>query len=193
MKLHASYSLIRTWNNGLGYENAVKSYFKLDHFTTKAQDEGKRMHQIWADHVKENGTIPTVFGTRKLNNPLVEQLVEVEINEWLSFKMYADLIDEPVLIDWKTGAKTSEQYASEMQLPLYGAILSLKGIMVNKGEIYRWDWKNVDHSYVWLTKELKQEAMNLAVEQATQIHNYFLQNGLYEKYQANRDQSAPRT
>lgn len=190
MRLHASYTLLKTWNNGLGYDAATKMYFKLEKFASKAMVEGARKHKEWADHVIATKTIPEIFGVRKLNAPVVEKLIEHEINEWLSLKMFADCIDEPVLIDWKTGGKTSEQYASEKQLPLYGAILSLEGINVTKGEIYRYDWKNVDHSIVWLTKEAKQDALNWALDQSAQIHNYFTENGLYEKYQAKREEGA---
>lgn len=192
MRLHASYTLLKAWNGGTGYEQVVKMYFKLEKFTTRAMAEGQSYHKTWAKEVIETKAIPAVFGVRKLNNPIVEKLIEVEINDWLSLKMFADCIDEPTLIDWKTGAKTSESYAGEKQLPLYGAILSLQNINVDRGEIYRWDGRKADHSIVYLTKQAKQEAMDWALEQATQIHNYFVENGIYEKYQASRDQSPTR-
>lgn len=195
MKLHASYTLLKAWNDGTGYEQVVKMYFKLEKFTTRAMATGQEVHKAIAENIKEFGRLPSDMGGHKFTSPIVEKLYEVEINEWLSLKMFADCIDGEILYDWKTGAKTSESYAGEKQLPLYGAILGLAGVQVNRGEIHRVDLSpahKLDTSVVWLTKEAKQAALDWALEQATQIHNYFTENGLYEKYQASRDQSPTR-
>lgn len=174
-------------------------YFKLEQFTTPAMAEGREWHEKFAEEIRKTKCMPSIFGGKPLSdNPIVEQKKVVQIEEWLELVYIMDLYDLPVLYDWKTGAKSSEEYAGEMQLRLYGVGATLSGHYVNRGEIHRLnpnDFELVnteagppvkkyhtDMSIVWLTDKALNDTHNWLVTTAGEMHNYLLENGLYERF-----------
>ena len=98
-----------------------------------------------------------------------------------------DNYDKPILHEYKTGKGSSESYASSMQLPVYAVGATLAGLYVEKGEIYHYDQysKKVDMSMIWMTDKLLKDAENWIITLGGEMHDYFLKNGLYQKFGPN--------
>lgn len=189
-KLTASFTLLNQWSSG-NWKDAINSYFRLDKFTSRAMAEGKEYHEQWAKEVLATNRLPTVFDYPEhpgLVSPKVEETLIVSIQDWLEIKGVIDERDGKVIRDWKTGASMSEEYANSYQMPLYGVLCTMKGELIERGEIHHYNQhtEKKDVSTVWLTDKLMQDSLNWAITVAGEIHSYFTENELYEKFSARR-------
>lgn len=185
-KFRASYTVLSQWESG-NWEQAVKTYFKLEKFTTPAMQDGKEWHEKWEKHIRETNTMPIEFGGAKLDNPIVEGKVVVELDEWLDLVSVIDLYNSPVIYDWKTGKQSSEVYAGTKQGGIYAMIATLTNKYVERIEIHHYDQyrKQSDMSIVWVTPELMDASHNWVVTNAAEMHTYLQDNKLYERFGAN--------
>ena len=182
-QFRASYTILNTWASG-DYERTIKSYFRLEEFDNKAMADGRDWHNKWAAEVLTTNSIPKIFGDKKLKNPTVEQYMKVQLSDWLELSGKIDCLDEPTIYDWKTGKQSSEAYASDKQVGIYGVLCTMKKIYVDRGEIYHFDQykKQPDMSVTWITDKLLKDSLNWIETLSSEIHNYFIQNDLYKKY-----------
>lgn len=185
-KFRASYSVLNAWQSGQ-YERAVKMYFKLEEFTTEAMADGKELHKKFEDEVNKTKCLPKIFGGDKLINPKTEFKSVVEIYKWLQLVYVVDLLDAPIIFDYKTGKGSSESAASTKQLGVYGVGCTFDKIKVKKGVILHYDQysKKIDNSTVWITDSLLNNTFNWIETLSSEIHQYFLQNDLYKRYGKN--------
>lgn len=182
-KFRASYSILSAWASG-DWERAVKMYFKLETFTSPAMEEGKRFHEQWAKYIEENKSTPPELGGIKLLNPTPEIKKTVNIHDWLDLVGVIDCYDKPIIYEWKTGKQSSESHASSPQAGVYGVLATLAGFYADKAEIYHYDQhlKKSDMSIVWLTDKVLKDSLNWVETLSSEMHNFLLENGLYEKY-----------
>lgn len=182
-KFQASYSVLNAWASG-NWERAIKMYFKLDSFTTEAMADGSYYHDKWCEEVKKTGRLPDEFGGGPLKNPVCETRLFATISDWLELAGTPDVVDSPIIYDYKTGKGMSELYARSKQLPVYGVLCTLNNIYVEKGVILHYDQYTgkLENSYVWLTDKALQDAMNWVETYASEMHSYFLEQHLYEKF-----------
>lgn len=182
-KFRASYSILSTWASG-DWEKAIKMYFRLETFTSPAMEEGKKYHQEWAEYILKNKTTPPELGTIKLNDPTPEIKITVNIHDWLDLVGVIDCYDKPAIYEWKTGKSSSESHASSPQAGVYGVLATLHGLYADRAEIYHYDQytKKSDRSIVWLTDQVLKDSLNWVETLASEMHNYLLENKLYEKY-----------
>ena len=185
-KFRASFSVLSLWASG-NWEMAVKQYFKLEKFLTPQMAEGRDWHEKWAKHIAETKTMPIEFGGAKLKSPIAEQKTVVNIDTWLDLVGIIDCYDNPTVYEWKTGKQTSESYAGTMQGGIYAMLATLSGKYVEKIEIHHYDQysKKSDMSIIWVTPELMEKAHNWVVTLSAEIHTYFTENGLYDRFGAN--------
>lgn len=183
MKFRASYSVLSTWASG-DWEKAIKQYFKLETYTSPAMEEGKRYHKLWADQITEFKESPIEIGAIKFSDPTVEIKKTVSVNDWLDLVGVIDCYDKPILYEWKTGKSSSESYASSPQAGVYGVLATLAGLYVEKAEIHHFDQylKKSDFSIVWITDEMLKNSLNWVETLSSEMHNYFNENKLYDKY-----------
>ena len=174
------------WKSG-NWEIATKAYFKLEKFATPAMMDGRKWHKTWEDHINATKTLPLEFGGAKLNDPKVEGKKVVELEDWLDLVGVIDCYDKPIIYDWKTGKQSSEVHAGDEQVGVYGVLATMSGLYVEKAEIYHWDQylKLSDMSIVWLTDELLKKSHDWVVTLAAEMHTYFQDNKLYERFGAN--------
>jgi hypothetical protein len=187
-KFRASYSLLKVWESG-DYERAVKSYFRLEDFTTPAMAEGKAQHEKWAAEIEANKKLPQVFGGKVLKNPIIEKYTKVSIKDWLELSGKLDCLDEDTVYEFKTGKQSSEVYASDKQVGVYGVLCTLSRVMVRKGEIYHYDQyrRQADMSISWITDKMLKDSLDWIETLSSEIHNYFLENDLYSKFNQRRE------
>jgi hypothetical protein len=147
-------------------------------------EEGKRFHKLWADQITEFKESPTEIGAIKFINPIAEIKKTVSINDWLDLVGVIDCYDKPIIYEWKTGKSSSESYASSEQIGVYGVLATLAGLYVEKAEIHHYDQylKKSDFSIVWVTDEMLKNSLNWIETLASEMHNYFNENKLYDKY-----------
>jgi hypothetical protein len=101
-----------------------------------------------------------------------------------------DCLDSPTVHEYKTGVSSANVYANSMQMPLYALGAMLLGYYVNKGIIYRLNQHrkrangtyDVEIATVWLTDKQIEKAQNWMLTIASEMHNYFLTNDLYNKF-----------
>jgi len=179
----ANYTVLNAWSSG-NWDGAIEMYFSLKKFTSRAMGEGKDYHDQFEEETRKTGHLPAIFGGKQLNKPVVEFKNTVKIEEWLQLKFKIDCLDEPTIYEYKTGKETSESYAESHQLGVYGVGCTLSGIFVNKAEVYHFDQytKKVDMSVRWITKKMLENDLNWIVTISSEMHNYFLENDLYNKF-----------
>lgn len=190
-KFRASYSVLNIWKSG-DWERAIKAYFKLEKFTTQAMADGHQWHQKWCDHINKTKTLPIEFGGQKLNNPICEKKIVVELADWLDYVFIIDCYDNPTLHEFKTGKQSSESYAGDEQIRVYGVGATYAGLYVDRAIIHHYDQysKRYDMSIVWLTDKTLQDAHNWIVTLSSEMHDYFVKNSLYEKFGPNLEKHA---
>jgi hypothetical protein len=189
-KFRASYTVLNLWASG-NWQRAIEQYFKLADFVTPAMVEGRDYHKKWSEYIQKNKNLPLEFGGTKLTDPVCEDKKVVSIYDWLDLVFIIDCYDRPTLYEFKTGKQSSEAYASSMQLPVYAVGATMAGLYVEKAEIHHYDQyvKRHDVSLVWVTDKMLENGHNWIVTIAGEMQNYFLQNGLYERFGAKRPQA----
>ena len=185
-KFRASFTILDQWNKG-NWEMAVKMYFKLDKFITPQMADGRDWHEKWHKHIETTKTMPLEFGGAPLDNPIAEQKTVVQIEDWLELVGIIDCYNNPVIKEWKTGKKSSEQYAGSKQGGVYAVLGTMSGKYVEKIEIYHYDQytKKSDMSIVWVTDQLLEETLNWIVTTASEMYTYFTDNDLFNKFGKN--------
>lgn len=182
-KFRASYSVLNTWKSG-NWQRAIEMYFKLADFATPQMVAGREQHEVWEKYINENKCLPVEFNNTKLTNPLTEIKKVVQLSDWLELVGKIDCYDTPTIHEFKTGKQSSESYASSPQIGVYGVLLTVSGLFVDRAVIHHYDQytKQYDASFVWITPEVLKDSMNWIVTLSGEMHNYFLENELYEKY-----------
>lgn len=182
----ASYTILDQWTSG-NWEQAIKMYFKLDKFVTRAMEDGRQWHEQWAKHVMETKTLPAEFGGGKLIAPIAEQKTVVHLQPWLDLVGVIDCYDKPIIYEWKTGKQSSEVYAGSKQGGIYAVLGTMSNKLVEKVEIHHFDQytKKTDVSMVWVTDQLMTDTYNWIETIAAEMHQYFLTNDLYNRYGGN--------
>jgi hypothetical protein len=182
----ASYTVLDQCNSG-NWEQAIKTYFKLEKFITPAMLAGREYHEKWAKHIETTKTLPLEFGGKALKNPIAEQKTVVHLDTWLDLVGIIDCYDSPIVYEWKTGKQSSETYAGSKQGGIYAMLATLSHKYVERIEIHHFDQyrKLSDMSIIWVTPELMDEAHNYVVTIAGEMHTYFETNNLYQRFGAN--------
>lgn len=185
-KFRASYSVLDQWNSG-NWEMAIKMYFKLEKFVTSQMQDGRDWHEKWANHIRTTNTMPVEFGGGALIKPEVEQKTVVQIDEWLDLVGIIDCFVSPVIYEWKTGKQSSEVYAGGPQGGIYAILGTYSKRYVEKVEIHHFDQysKKSDMSIVWVTDQLLKDTYNWIITVAGEMHNYFIENDLYNRFGRN--------
>jgi hypothetical protein len=183
-KFRASFTILSTWESG-NWERAIKQYFKLEEFRTRAMDEGKKLHEDWQVYIDKNKTLPAIFDPAQ--KPLVKPLAEfkrvVSLRDWLDLVGVIDCVDSPTIYEFKSGKTNSEVYAGSRQVGVYGVLATYSGIYVDRAEIYHYDQYNrsTDMSIVYITDELLRNSLNWIESVSCEIHDYFIKNDLYSR------------
>ena len=182
-KFRASFSVLSTWESGQ-WERAIKMYFKLDKFTTRQMAVGKDFHKKWENCILKTNKLPDVFGSKELSKPKPEFKKVIQIEDWLELVGVIDCIDKETIYEFKTGITTSESYASTMQPAVYAYIAKESGFDVKKVVIYHHNQytNRQDMSIVWIDDELVKKAKNWVVTVSSEMHSYFEENKLYERF-----------
>ena len=182
-RFRASYTVLNTWASG-NWQRAIEQYFHLQDFVTPAMVAGRDYHKTWCEYIEKNKALPLEFGGKKLKAPICEEKKIVTLYDWLDLSFIIDCYDEKTLYEFKTGKQSSEAYASDMQVGVYGVGATYSGLYVDKAEIHHYDQytKKHDMSVVWVSDNLLEKSHNWIVTLAGEMQNYFLQNGLYERF-----------
>ena len=181
-KFRASFTVLDLWAKGL-WEEAIKAYFKMDRFVSPEMEEGKEYHQKWSLFIKENSRLPDIFGGKALENPLCEEKVVAPLFDWCDLVGKVDCLEKSTVFEFKTGVSSSQDHARSIQTPVYGLLATLANRYIKKAEIHHYNQysKRVDMSILWLTDASLRNAFDFIETHASEMHNYFLQNNLYEK------------
>lgn len=182
-KFRASFSVLSVWDSG-DWQRAIEVYFKLRPFTTRQMAAGKDLHKEWNEHIKENNSLPAVFGSKKLTSPQPEFKNVIELYDWLDLVGIIDCVDKPIIYEFKSGIRSSEAYASSMQTGVYAILATYSKIFVNKAEIYHYDQykKATDMSVVWITDDYLKKSMNWILTLSSEMMDYFQKNHLFERF-----------
>lgn len=182
-KFRASYTVLNKWVNG-DWEGAIKTYFKMDQFTSRAMAEGKDLHKEWEAHINKTKTLPTVFGGGALKNPIAEGKKVIQLHDWLELVYIPDCIESPTLHEFKSGKQSSLHYSNDWQIAIYAVGATLSGHYIKLAKIHHYDQhtKQSDMSVVWITDKLLNNTYEKIITVASEMHNYFEENGLYGKF-----------
>jgi hypothetical protein len=75
-------------------------------------------------------------------------------------------------------------YANDWQVAIYAVGATMSGHYIKLAEIYHYDQyiKRMDMSPVWITDKLLNNTYERIITTASEMHNYFEENGLYNKF-----------
>lgn len=177
-KFRASYSTLSTWASG-DYDRAIKQYFKLEDFDTPAMKRGREYHGAWDSEIRQTNSMPKVFGGKGLVDPQTELKIERELDEWLDLVGVIDLYEDRTIYDWKTG-KTPAQSINPYQVYTYQILLP----QAVRAEIHRHDpdTMTTDMVIYHLTEKTLDQGIEWVLTLSSEMHNYFIQNALYERF-----------
>lgn len=183
-KFRASFTTLSAWASG-DWNKAIKSYFHIETYTSPAMLMGRQFHEEWQKEVELTQCLPKVFGGKKLNNPICEGKLVVNIEDWLDLVFVSDCRDGDTLYEYKTGKScNSEGYAHSEQTGLYALGHLYNKSKISKIEIHHYDQyiKKSDMSKIWVTDNLLKNSLNWLLTQSTDMQNYLLTNKLYERF-----------
>ncbi|HWY36193.1 MAG TPA: PD-(D/E)XK nuclease family protein, partial [Nitrosopumilaceae archaeon] len=130
--------------------------------------------------------LPAVFGAKPLINPIPEQYIKVDVNDWLILSGKIDCYDKPTIYEWKTGRANSEEIARTKQPAVYAVLATLNGMYADRAEIHCFNQHlandNKSMSIVKITDQVLEEGLNWIVTIAGDMRNYIEQNKLFDKY-----------
>lgn len=202
-KLSASYSILSMWEQALNcvdpqmqiklMEKTIKAYFKLEYFETEAMRRGKEIHKEFEEYVKKYKKVPEVFyPNRALTNPIIETRLEMRINDEINLVGVPDCIDGSTIFDWKTGITKSSSYSESKQAGIYGLLCLNKDIFAETFEFCHYDQysKSSDITKTYLSEDRLAQAFKWVTTLAPDLHHYLINQGLYEKYQENREKNS---
>ena len=178
-KMRISYSLINAWERG-DPDRAVKTYFHLDTQPTRQMVEGREVHEEIANYIDENGEFPKWFFNYPLKNPETEKAVVVNYNEVFDLKCIIDLLDSPLMFEYKTGVTDSLGWTRTDQLPFYFLVCELADIKVDSAFLIRYNQyiKKTDFAVVHNHKGLRDHAREIIDSVGPEIYQFFTQEGL---------------
>lgn len=176
-KLRISYSLLDTWQRG---GDVVSMYFHLDREPTEQMADGKLIHEGLAEYIKENKKFPEWFFNYELKNPEPEKEVVVSYNELFDLKCIIDLLDGPLLFEYKTGITDSLAWSRTDQIPLYFLACELADIKVDSAFLVHHNQytKKSDFTVVHNSKTLRDHARNVIDSVAPEVYYFFEDSGL---------------
>lgn len=187
----ATYSILSAWDKG-DYKGAIKSYYKLETYTNKYMEMGKKYHKKFENEINETGCRPEIFGGKKLVNPVAEEKLEIDLLPWLQLVGVVDCRhgkNNIIVEDYKTGTTPLNDWLSSKQLPLYAVLLMAKGYNVNQGRIYKFNQysREVEVGVLWISKTLIQDTVAWLIKTANDMVGYIEEHGLENKYGHIRD------
>lgn len=183
-KFRASFTVLNLWATNR-YEDAVRTYFKLDRYTSPEMEAGKKYHEEWATYIDKHKQMPKLFGSHKLEVPIIEKKHVVAIYDWLDLVFIADLVHGGnTLTEFKTGKTTSGKYLDTGQLDLYALGLLFKDIAITKAEVYHYDQykEKTDYSFKWVTDADIKASLNWLETNAGEMYEYLQQHDLFTKF-----------
>ena len=133
-KLRISHTLLHLWEQNRVNE-AIAFYLKKETPKTPQMELGIKVHKEIEEAVKRDGKIKVGNTSFVFTAPKVEHKVEAEYLDRFEIVGVYDVLDEPRLIDWKTGTTSSMDHAGGYQMPMYFFLAKLKGIRIDYAQL----------------------------------------------------------
>lgn len=184
--LRASYTYLSLWSAGR-WEEAIKAYFKIDKYVSREMAEGLDYHDEWQHHIEKTKTLPAVFGAIPLKAPVCEDKIVIPVYDWLNIVIKPDCVDDPIIHEFKTGTSESSDYARTFQPAVYAVGMVLLKRPVKFVDIHQYNQysKKSTYSRIVVTERLLKDGLNFIETVGSEMHTYFLEQGLYDKYAQN--------
>lgn len=117
--MRVSYSLLNQVAQGkLG--NAIETYLGYEsRIRSEAMQAGGAFHKAWEVETRATGSLPAVFGGRKLAAPKAEIKMAIRLNGDFTLSGIPDLIDGEDLYEYKTGKGNAQSYGGSAQHLVY--------------------------------------------------------------------------
>jgi len=172
-KIKVSYTLFNYWNRNQT-EDLINYYFKLKPFVpTEQMLAGQAWDELNNYEIANHKRMLPEFGGLKLKNPKAQQYVGVEYKDiWISTVL--DVLDEPLLIENKTGKTSPTAWLETDQVPMYMAVCSLRNIKIERALLIRYNQyeKYTDWATMYCTPELIKETLDMIEEKSNKIYEF---------------------
>lgn len=128
MKIKLSYTILSTLERGY-VDEAIALWQGKDLPSTPEMDLGKKWHEVWENHIKENWTFPNELGEGKIEKEAkVEQKIrrDFKLGEHeLTLSGILDLYRPSLKIgsDWKCGKTNVKTYVNSKQHEIYSLLV----------------------------------------------------------------------
>lgn len=175
--LKISYSIINAWAQG-NHDRAVDMYLKRDTFMTRQMQEGRDMHEAWAEESRATNRLPKVFGAKPLTSPRIEEKRLVQLSDWLMLSGIPDLQDNKVIHEYKTGVTESDAYARTKQPNVYQVLCYQDAPKMCVIHHYNQYTKEVDVSYIHLTKQTMKDGAEWIITYSSEFYDYIQNQGI---------------
>lgn len=178
-KLRVNYSLLKAWEEG-DIDRAVSTYFHIPGYTSKAMEQGSKIHEEIEEHIKKEGRLPDYMPNFELNEPEPEQKLIVEYNDRFNLSCIVDCLDIPTAYEWKTGVTDALAYTHYQQIPITFLACELAGHPIEKVVLAHYNQHEDKKDWVvfWNSKSIVNQAKNYIDSLAPEIDKYFRDEGL---------------
>jgi len=169
--MRVSFSILDPLSKGR-IDDAVSRYLRIPIEPSQAMIEGKILHEQWQTEVNETKCFPKEFGGAKLVNPETELKLTMIIDDWIEFVGVIDLLDQNMIVDYKTGRSGLNSYASTWQIKCYQALAEANGFKINEGYVYYFNQHKQKSSKgkFYLTEKTKEDAIEWIRTYASELH-----------------------
>ncbi len=177
-RLRVSYSLLTLWERGQT-DLATALYLHQDMPTTKAMDDGKRIHQEIEKYIGQYQKLPKFLGASlPLTNPQPEQKIIVSYNSRWDLSAIIDCIDDDFFIEFKTGTTPAFYYTRKYQSPFYFLALELNKTPRDKSFLVKYNQHNQKSEVILIWKSKIAEVRNYIDTLAPEIEEFFIEKGI---------------
>lgn len=173
MKIRLSYSIMKLWEQSR-LEDLANMILGKEIKKTEAMVRGKNFDEYVGEIIKAENRLPDELGGLTLNQPAYQLKIEVPYNELADLVGVFDIYDEPVIYEIKASKNSSSNWLNEYQLDFYMLLSQMKGLKVEKGILYRYDYinKDYDKSILYYSRRVVDEMENRIDSLLPEIHNF---------------------
>ncbi len=179
-KLRASYSLLNAFEKNQ-IDLCVDMYLHKQTFRNQGMEDGVTIHKQFEAEINKNKKLKLGKYKFEFTNPKCELKKYVNYNDFIDLSVVFDVVDEPILYEWKTGASTgSMEYATKEQIPMYFLACELLGYDVKTAKVvhYNQETNDVDITIVHNTPFKRDLARNYIETLAPEIYQDFERRGI---------------
>jgi hypothetical protein len=177
--MRLSYTFLSLWSKGR-IDEALGAYFHSGLPPTQQQLDGLAHHKKWEEEIIQKKKLHIGKSIYTFSRPCCEYRITVPYSEDFTLTGILDCLDVEAVYEFKSGTKSSLEYAETHQLPFYFLLCELSGLEVDRGLLIHYNQyeDTSDLTIVRNTRRQIEKARNLIDTIGGEAREYFIQHKL---------------